>query len=77
MFIFHISYFIFSTPDGRKSSRVAWNPLHRNRNRHQQNQTVWIQVLQRPEWVITSSFFLLVSFSLMDLLRQVPREYSQ
>lgn len=34
-------------------------------------------VLHRPEWVMTSSFFLLVSFSLVVLILQTPREYSQ
>lgn len=32
------------------------------------------QVLHNPEWVITSSFFLLVSFSLTLLVLQTPRE---
>lgn len=32
------------------------------------------QVLHNPEWVITSSFFLLVSFSLTLLLLQTPLE---
>lgn len=35
------------------------------------------QVLHNPEWVITSSFFLLVSFSLTLLVLQTPLEYSQ
>ena len=32
------------------------------------------QVLHNPEWVITSSFFLLVSFSLTLLVLQTPLE---
>lgn len=32
------------------------------------------QVLHNPEWVMTSSFFLLVSFSLTVLVLQTPLE---